>query len=444
MGTWHILLCASLQFSVVTARAQISEFANPTVAKQTVESCQQFLESGKCDQFKGQPGALKVSQCQAEVNGDNWSVLSRLANCGSGFKFSAVTLWENVKSVGSSTISAAGGIYSYLTDSNTRAATHESLQEALKVSGEYLESVYPYIATEFTKALDEANKNGGNPSVNAFNVANQLAPQLMGKMMSAALEIIKAKYEEFHCFDNNKQVEMVCKVAVDLFVPPVAIFKLYKAGVKGLAALPKVTEKIEEFLKKGESLQDRAQKIEDAKENIGKVQDKAAEALQKFRESAQASRGMHLVDIKNGEATWKVGYLSRDEMREAGKLIKAGAIQRIDAGPVLGPKVLPTMFDLGKKLPSDAPAIKISGRMNVSRIRKQFEDELKAKVAPISDKGKSNPVYWTQKEVDNYKRAYSDMKIDEACKKYYSNSLCGELLFEFDTKSPDRVRWSRP
>jgi hypothetical protein len=482
MGTWA-LTCFSLVFCFnFPAIADLNEFANPRAGQQTVASCQNFLNSGKCDKFKGQPGALEIGQCQAEVSGDNWSVLSRLANCGAGLRMSAGTLWENLKSIGSSTISAAGGIYNYLTDGDVRSATHESIRESLKTAGEYLESVYPYIATEFQKTLAEANAKGGDPSVNSFGAAQSLAPKLMGKLMSAALEIIKAKYEDFHCFDNNKQVEMVCKVAGDLFIPPTAIFGLYKAGVKGLAALPKVSAKIEEMLKMGAKGEENIGSLATAKERALEAKAKAAEVLQDLRDAARnkkrddnsrldstssastanpetmarlqktlgnnAAVKHSLSTDRDGKVTLEIGMLRRNQkefMVAATKAIREGQVQVVDAGHIVGPKVLATMKDFSETVSKgNKNGVQFRGKIHGNRIRTTFQDQLEMKLGSKLDNGASNPYSWTQREIENYRRAVKELKLDEACRRYYGSAPCGELYFEYDARYPEKIKWRAP
>lgn len=448
MGIFQKVIVFAAVFCSVQAPAAMSEFADPSMGRQTVQACQKFLASGKCDQFKGQPGALQENQCQAEVNGDNWSVLSRLANCGKGVKVSAGTLWENIKSIGSSTISAAGGIYNYLTDKDSRAATHESVQEAWKTAGEYLESIYPYIAMEFQKALSEAYKKGGDPGINAMNAATQIAPRLMGKMMSAAMEIIKAKYEEFHCFENNKQVEMVCKVAADLLMPPTAIITLYKAGVKGLAGLPKLTTKIEEMLKLGAKVEERIDTAANIKENAVKAKNKAEESLNRLQKILNDdSKGSHaLRQNADGTTTLQIGTLRRDQkefMVSANKAIREGKVQVVEAGYVVGPKALSGLKNFSDSIPQNAKqGVTFKGTIHGTQLQNNYDMQVAAKFNPVREDGTSSPYHWTAKEIENYKRTFKEMKIEEACRKFYGTGPCRGLHFEYDSRYPNNIRWS--
>lgn len=218
-----------------------------------VQSCQAHLASPTCQKFEGREGLLKPDDCKADIQGDNWSVLSRLENCGKGLAFSAKDflsfLWEAVKFIATAPFKAVGGVYNYITDGDSRSSTHQALNEAWQSSADYLQSIYPYLATEYQKAYDQVGAPWNlTEASKSMRAAMTVRSKLVAGLMSAFQEIIKAKYSEFHCFDNNKQVEMTCKLVGDLFFPPAAAFGLLKYGVKGLKSMPNVTSKLDDML----------------------------------------------------------------------------------------------------------------------------------------------------------------------------------------------------
>lgn len=249
-----LILSLSCHFAMASGNADVAPApkGKPTLESH-IQACQAHLDSPVCQKFAGQKGLLKPEECKAEIQGDNWSVLSRLENCGKGLAFSAMDLlnflWEAVKFIAKSPFKAVGGIYNYLTDEDSRNSSHQAINEAWQSSADYLQSVYPYLATEYQKAYDQVgapwNVTEASRSVRA---AMTVRSKLLAGLMSAVQEIIKAKYSEFHCFDNNKQVEMTCKLVGDIFFPPAAAFALIKHGVKGLKELPKLTSKLDDML----------------------------------------------------------------------------------------------------------------------------------------------------------------------------------------------------
>lgn len=432
--------------SILFSSATFSnELARGLRVSNNENSCREFVSSEVCSKFQGQPGALKPEQCRADVAGENWSLVSRLSNCASGFKLSAKDMWEVAKSAGSGAVSLGADVYEYLSDSNSRAATNESIKDAFKVAGDYLESIYPYIATEFFKAYSESSKEGSSPTMSSLRAANSIAPRLMGKLMSTALEVIKSKYKEFHCFDNNKQVEMICRIAGDILVPPTAILGMMKYGAKGLAATPAVAKKIEEMLKVGVRGINAEQKAEDVAEVVQKVSEHKQEILDRLKELG--SRGSHDIRIENGVGVVEIGYLHRSQkafMAQTTKAIKEGAVQKIDAGNIVGPKVIPTMMDYSKKLNKQGLSVKFEGELGGNRIKTTFEDQVAARAPALNDKGQSNVYHWNNDEIVRYRQAYTEMGIDEACRKYYPNQICGRLFFSFDSKNPKKVIWRKP
>lgn len=444
MGTCTMRALFLLLALLSISQAQGNELARGYQVSNNANACREFVSSEVCAKFQGQPGALKPDQCQADVTGENWSVVSRLSNCASGFKLSAKDMWEVSKALGSGAVTVATNVYDYLTDSNARAATHESLKGAFQVAGDYLESVYPYLAIEFNKAYNDVAKEGSSSTMNSLRAANAIAPKLMGKLMSTALEVVKSKYKEFHCFDNNKQVEMICRVAGDLLVPPTAIIGIMKYGAKGLAATPAIAKKIDEMLKIGAKGINAEQKAEDVAEAAQKVNEHKQEILNKLKELGR--RGTHDVRLENGEGVVEIGFLHRSQkafMANTAKAIKDGAVQKIDTGHIVGPKALPTMMDYGKKLSDQGLSVKFEGELIGNRIRTTFEDQVAARVPAVTDDGKASVYHWTQDEIARYKKAYADMQIDKACRKYYPNQMCGRLRFEFDSKNPQKINWSK-
>lgn len=421
-----------------------NELAKGYAVSNNAQACQAFVSSEICQKYQGKPGALKPEQCQADVTGANWSVMSRLGNCASGFKMSAQDMWEVAKGIGSGIGSGLSGIYNYLTDSDSRAATHESVKEALKTSADYLESVYPYVMMEFQKNYDSISKESGHGGMTSLRAAQSIAPQLMGKIMSVALEVIKAKYKEFHCFDNNKQVEMICRVAGDLLVPPTGILAAMKYGTKGLAATPAVAKKISEFLDLGAKGINYEQKAEDVLDKVDKAKQGFEKSVEKLQELGR--KGQHTVTQENGVGVLKIGYLEKRDrsfMVETARQIKEGTIKKVDAGQIVGPKVLPTMMDFGKRVGQESGSVQFRGSLNGSRIKTSFEDQVRAAVPAAYDSGRANPYHWSSQEIENYRRAYAEMGIDEACRKYYRSQPCGDLSFEFDAKNPQRIVWRK-
>lgn len=287
-----------------------------------VQACINRLGSPICQKLEGKPGLLKPEQCAANVNMENTSVLSTFGNCAAGGAFSlwdlAKFVWEAVKFLAKAPFQAVGGVYNYLTDSDTRASTHESLKSAMETSADYLQSIYPYIAIEMQKAYDGVTGPMSlSPPTRAYAAMNAMGGKLIGSLLSAAEKIISAKVEELNCFDNNTRAQMICKFAGDIFLPPAAFFGLLKYGVKGLKEMPALMNKLNESLKVGQN----SHRTQAAEEVLGKkLSPEQAKAIEEAHKVGMGQPGLDGTPAK-------IGNYTKPQIEEKAKILAEGGFK---------------------------------------------------------------------------------------------------------------------
>lgn len=300
---WLTGIFLVLAVSVSAQSPELAKAPKGTGSNQSsVQACQQRLQSELCTKFEGQPGLMKPEQCAANLSMETTSVLGAFTGCVTGVAFSVWDfvkfIWEAIKFIGTAPFNAAGGIYNYLTDGDSRASTHESVQNAWQTAGDYLQSIYPYLATEFQKAYDGVSGPAAlTPPTRAYAAMKAVSGKILGGLLSAAERIISAKVEELQCFDNTTRAQKICKLAGDIFFPPAAFFALIKHGVKGLKNMPALMNKLNDTFKVGQK-STRAQVADDV---LGrKITPEQAQALEKAHKVGEGQVGLDGTPAKIG------------------------------------------------------------------------------------------------------------------------------------------------
>lgn len=249
------VLISSFSFSsLADDRAKAGPSPAVTSSPGGQNACIQRVNSEVCQKLQGAKGLLKPEQCSSQVSGSAAQVADMLGGCASGVIQAgadmAKFLKDSVMNVASASGSVMSGVYSYLTDGNSRAATHDSLKSAVKSSGDYLQSVYPYIVSNYQRAIDGLPKNM-DEAQKAFSAASQVGPGMMKSLLGSAWSIVESQFEEIQCLDNKTRAQMACKLAGQILIPPGAFFALIKGGAKGLGAMSHLKDGLKAALKDG-------------------------------------------------------------------------------------------------------------------------------------------------------------------------------------------------
>jgi hypothetical protein len=192
---------------------------------------------------------------------------------------------------------------------------------------------------------------------------------------------------------------------------------------------------------------EKAKLVKDAiKNELSPAAQKALNELKEFCDNMPDApfRPAHRLKIENGRGVIKIGYLLQDQTRFkrlALRAIQTGAISEIDAGEVVGPKVLALLNEMRKiKTESGAP-VRFSGRLPMFQIDASItNDRAFSSHEPIG-----HPKRYTTSDIQAYERALNELGVKEACMKFYrSESMgnCIEIHFRFDNSSGAPVQWS--
>ncbi len=151
-----------------------------------------------------------------------------------------------------------------------------------------------------------------------------------------------------------------------------------------------------------------------------------------------------LTDSKTGENTLKIAMLQRrdgDISKAMLGAVKEGSIQKIDAGLIVGPKVLNLLAKLKDIAPKDHPLI-VTGSISPTKFSEKMEKYKRVTVLDAGKKSTQVPDFFTEKDISDYSAAIETLGIDKACAQLgRTASNCGELRFTFDARYPQNVVW---
>ena len=152
----------------------------------------------------------------------------------------------------------------------------------------------------------------------------------------------------------------------------------------------------------------------------------------------------HFVTVNaKARVVLKVAHLdahSTEANRVLFQAIKSGRIDEVDAGMVVGPKVLPLLLSLAHLTPSDKKMI-VRGTIRPSWIH----DTLLREEPLFDSQGRRNYNHFTSKDIERWQKAADELGLLEACRKFFGAgnlSACGNLDFTLDARFPDRVTWN--
>lgn len=267
---------ALILFATSARAAEIAPASILPIPVNKQQACVDLVSSEVCTKFEGRPGLLKPVQCTSQGNSSGFSLMEQLGGCAQGAGMSmwdtAKFLWNSIEFIAKAPIQAVGGVYNYLTDGDTRAAAQESVKSAMEDAGDYLQSIYPYLVTEYSKAYDAVGPPWNvNETSRAMAAAASMSGSLMKGLLGSAWNIIKSQYLEVGCFDQKTQAEMVCKIVGHIFLPPAAFYALLRTGVNGLTKMPALTAKLEELFKTGRKVQRTVRQVQEVRQIISEA-----------------------------------------------------------------------------------------------------------------------------------------------------------------------------
>lgn len=121
--------------------------------------------------------------------------------------------------------------------------------------------------------------------------------------------------------------------------------------------------------------------------------------------------------------------------------IKNGKIDEIDAGAVVGPKVLPLILNLARIAPAHKRLI-IRGYVRANFINEALLREESA----LDANGHRNFHHLTEKDIERLHKSTEELGLLEACRKFYGAvdfSACGSMRFMMDARNPRAIAWSK-
>ncbi|KYG63219.1 hypothetical protein AZI86_16080 [Bdellovibrio bacteriovorus] len=122
-------------------------------------------------------------------------------------------------------------------------------------------------------------------------------------------------------------------------------------------------------------------------------------------------------------------------------VIKKGQIDEIDAGAVVGPKVLPLLLSLTRITPESKKMI-VRGYIRPEWLH----DTMSREAAMFDAQGRRNYDHFSAKDLERWNKTMEDLGLTEACRKFYGTaelSGCGRLDFVFDVRHPQKVSWEK-
>lgn len=165
--------------------------------------------------------------------------------------------------------------------------------------------------------------------------------------------------------------------------------------------------------------------------------------LAELEDAIRSTNGDHTLDIKDGLGYVKIGRFHRNQggfSKALLKALKAGAIAEVNAGQVVGPKVLALLWRMKQVLPNSGKQVRFSGLIRMAGVEKNMENQL------TGIDVFSTAEIWNKQEIEDYKSAIRKLGVKNACRKIYNATLksCGYLRFSFSSGDSDPVTWEQP
>ncbi len=164
---------------------------------------------------------------------------------------------------------------------------------------------------------------------------------------------------------------------------------------------------------------------------------KPSEELRLLQEAAKGTG--HTVSFNRGAGHVKIGLLSQNQVAFGSALanaIRKGDISRIDAGLVIGPRVIPMLQRLAKTTPN-ADQLSVSGYMDVSQIFNLLASQTRIKKT-------DQLMEFSESEYASISQSLELMNVRQACEKFYQTSdlrRCRVMKFEFKAGKLDEIEW---
>lgn len=186
--------------------------------------------------------------------------------------------------------------------------------------------------------------------------------------------------------------------------------------------------------------------------NKGFIKLEAAKKLEAFekhpilklleKEIKKNRKKKHELVFSGGQFIFKVDFLDREETRLLVLLYKAvqeGAITKIDAGTVLGPKVLTMLNSLRSRLKGKGSKLEIYGTFDYGKIINSPNDRMPLPSQRIKD-GQAD--FWSDHEEADYLKAIKALNVSECSK--YLDSLRNCQFYMNVSGGKSNIKYSKP
>jgi hypothetical protein len=162
------------------------------------------------------------------------------------------------------------------------------------------------------------------------------------------------------------------------------------------------------------------------------------------KEVKKGRKKNHELVFNGSEFIFKIGFLNREETRLLVLLYKAveeGAIAKVDAGSVVGPKVLSMINSLRTRLKEKGSKLEIYGVFDYDKIVNSANDRM-----PFPDqrlKVGQTAYFWSEQEKRDYEKALKDLNVAE-CRKNFPQGY-RNCLFHINIGSgKSTMKYSKP
>lgn len=167
-------------------------------------------------------------------------------------------------------------------------------------------------------------------------------------------------------------------------------------------------------------------------EKIGE-QPEGLKELRSFLDQQGASQARaHQLIFNPAGVTLKIGHLDRSQqkfMLLAMRAIKEGSISSIDAGQIIGPKVLIMLDDMLTYAKKYRVNLTIEGVLSPKVIRAAALDQQARGISETPNA--AIPEIWSQKEVQAFNDAYASFKIED-CNKFIGFQMSPLCRFKIE------------
>ena len=241
----------------------------------------------------------------------------------------------------------------------------------------------------------------------------------------------RAKLEKAACLDPETQAQLYCYLGVNYGSMVLGAGGAARAAGAGLMARMATLEK--DLIAADVSSTVRA-----AAAPTVRVMNAETQAL---RDYIRMSDDVYL-EFENGQTVLTLNYFHFEDARLLAlmnRAVRSGGISKIDAGGVVGPKVLNVLTRMRDLVPPGT-SMRIEGTLTPKTVDKEAFRQIASSRA---GQARDLPGFrWSDQDVANYQQARRILGIDEACDRLFVGA-CGSMRFSLDARHPEATAWTR-